>query len=489
MVRRRVLLSRLAGGLGKQRPASLVARRAQRAPIAEQTARGVLEVAVRIGEAALSLGAAATDVTDVIRDTCRAFGLECEVDLTFTSIHVMHDGGEEFPSVSVLRVVDTRAADYARLASVMELARSVREDQRNGRVDPTIGDLETRDAIRERVEGVHAELDVILSGPHRYRRATVTLLLAAMAAGVAVLLGGGPLVILLAAATTALIDVTVRWLASWGLPPFFLQIAGAAVATGVAVVLLTAIPSLPFELSTLPPSLVVASGIVVLLAGASLVGAADDAINGFPLTASGRLLEVLLLTLGLVVGIGGVFDMARRLGTDVVLADAYAAPWPLAVQAVGAAIASGAWAMASYAGPRAAAFVALLGGIAYLLFILITTVGLAPSVASAAAALVIGAVGEALGPRLRIPVIVTTVCGTVPLLPGLTIYRGMLDVTSGAELISGIQLLLQAGLIGIALAAGVTLGKILARRLRASVRTVRSVRLQAAAARAASDES
>ncbi|WP_163785765.1 threonine/serine exporter family protein, partial [Proteus mirabilis] len=45
----------------------------------------------------------------------------------------------------------------------------------------------------------------------------------------------------------------------------------------------------------LPPSLVVGSGIVVLLAGWSLVGSAEDAISGFYVTAGTRAFETVLL--------------------------------------------------------------------------------------------------------------------------------------------------------------------------------------------------
>ncbi len=48
-------------------------------------------------------------------------------------------------------------------------------------------------------------------------------------------------------------------------------------------------------------SLVLASSIVVLLAGLSLVGAAEDAISGFPVTATARAFEVVTLTAGIVV--------------------------------------------------------------------------------------------------------------------------------------------------------------------------------------------
>ena len=440
---------------------------------------------MRIGEAMLSLGAAAADVTDAIRRVGRAFALECQVDLTFTAILVSHDQGPGAPPVTVLRVVESRGADYGRLTRVLQLA----DDVVNARTTPDgggadeSGEVVQPERTARRIEAAHDELDLIVTAPHPYRRSLVTLVLAGMAAAVAVLLGGGFLVAVVAGGTTAVIDVVVWHLGRWGFPPFFLQAAGAAIATTVAVLLLVFLPLLPVDQATLPPSLVVASGIVVLLAGLSLVGAAEDAINGFPVTASARVFEVLLLTLGIVVGIGGVLDAARRFGVTLELVDVPVSPWPVFVQVLAAAAVAGAWALASYARPRAALVAAAIGGISWLLFYGLGELGVGPAAASAGAALAIGFIGEALSTRLRVPAIVTSVCGIVPLLPGLAIYRGLFNLVDEGGMGRGSEVLLQAAMVGLGLAAGVTLGELLARRVGAGPRRpllpahVREIRL------------
>lgn len=465
--RRRQLLERLGERMSGSAPATPVGRRSQRARLAERQVREVLEVAVRFGEAMLSLGATAAASVEVIRRTCAAFGVECQVDVTFTAILVAHDGAD-VGAVSVLRVVQTRAADYHRLSRLAALAHDVQTDPGTP-VGDALDDPEAREVVHQRLERVHASLDEVLGAPHRYRPALVTASLAAMAAGVAVLLGGGAAVVLLSAATTAAIDLVLRRLGRWGLPAFFLQAVGAAMATAVAVALL-ALPGLPVELSALPPSLVVASGIIALLAGLSLVGAADDAINGFLVTASGRLLEVLMLTLGLVVGIGGVLDVANRLGVELVIASSPAAPWPLPVQVVAAAVASGAWAASSFAGPRAALQAAAWGALGYSLSTALTGAGAAAAVGAALAALVVGFGAESLAMRTRVPAAITATCAIVPLLPGLTIYQGLFAMISDAPPGTGGGLLLRAAMIGVGLAAGTTLGTTLANRTRAAWR-------------------
>ncbi|MDO8107859.1 threonine/serine exporter family protein [Isoptericola sp. b441] len=448
----RRLAQRAVGGP----PTIPVAVRVRAGELDLPTVHGVLELGLRVGEAMLSLGAAAADVTTMIQRVTSAFGLEgAQVDLTFTSITASYDPGSLGVPITVMRVARMRTVDYDRLAKVLDLA----ADVTTRRVP-----ISEAAAILERA---HDDLDVILRAPHPYRPALVTLVLSAMAAAVALLLGGGPWVALVAGATTAVIDRVGRRLARWGLPAFFLQAVGAAIATAVAVLLLVLVPRLPVELSVLPPSLVVASGIVVLLAGLSLVGAAEDALSGFHVTASGRVFEVMLLTLGVVVGIGAVLDVSRRLGVALDVVHDLGGTAPFVLQIASAAVVAGAWAVASFAPPRAALVAAAAGGGAWAAFAVLRFLHVGPAVASAGAALLVGFAAESWGPRLRVPSLVASACGIVPLLPGLAIYRGLfLVVDDSSSLGAGAQALLGAAMIGLGLAAGVTLGELVAAPVR-----------------------
>src|SRR5665811_2260270 len=117
--------------------------------------------------------------------------------------------------------------------------------------------------------------------------------------------------------TTAAADRVQHWLAHRGSAALFTQVVGGAIPTLVAVGLLAAISAGVPGLSGISPSLVVASGIVVLLAGLSVVGAAQDAIDGYYVTAGARGFEVLVLTLGIVVGIGAILAIAQRFGVSM----------------------------------------------------------------------------------------------------------------------------------------------------------------------------
>jgi uncharacterized membrane protein YjjP (DUF1212 family) len=379
------------------------------------------------------------------------------VDVTFTSLTVSYDRDDAVP-LTGMRIVRSRSADYTRLQGVMDLARAIKD----GSVD---------------VEEAHRQLDRIVTAPHPYRRWVISLALAGMAAAVGFLLGGGWLVALVAASTTACIDQLMRALDRQGLPFFFQQTAGAAVATAVAMVL----QALDVPVRS---SLVVGAGIVVLLAGLSLVGAAEDAISGFHVTAAARGFEVLTLTAGIVVGIGAVLDVARRAGVPLTIRDPSASTVPLPVQIAAAGGIAAFWAVAAHTRPRSGLVAAAAGGLGWATFWLVRDLGVGPAVASAAAAMVVGFCGEALTDWLHVPPLLVAVCGIVPLLPGLAIYRGMFAIVVDSDVPTGLTRLVGALGVGLGLAAGVTLGEFLATPVRTRLdRFDRSVRRHASATR------
>ncbi len=404
-----------------------------------RTARSALGLALRIGESMMAVGASAADVTAMVLRVAAAYGLtQCQVDVTFTSLTISYDA-DDLPPLVLMRIVRPRGLDYTRLQGITDLAAAIKAEG--------LG-----------LEDAHRRLDDVLSAPHPYRRPIHALGWSGVAGCVAILLGGGWLVALVAAVTTAVIEQTIRTLDRHGLPTFFQQVAGAAVATGAAVLLLV----WEVEVRT---SLVVAAGIVVLLAGLSFVGAAEDAISGFPVTAAARAFEVLTLTTGIVVGIAAVLDLARRAQVPLRVLDPSTFTVPFAVAVAAAAGMAGFWAVASHARPLAVGVATMAGALAWTTSSAAATFGVGPAVASAAAAVLVGFCGEALTERLQIPPLLVAVCGIVPLLPGLAIYRGLFAVVVDGDVPAGGDALLGAAAIGLGLAAGVVLGRYFGRPL------------------------
>ena len=422
---------------GTDPPTAPIGLRAQSSRMDDLTAHAALGLALRIGESMLAIGASAADVTATVLRVAAAYGLTpCQVDVTFTSITLSYDRENAVP-LTAMRIVRTSRTDYTRLQAINDLARAV-----------GAGALE--------VEEAHRRLDAVVSAPSTYRRTVHTLGWAGLAGSVGLLLGGGWLEALMAALTTALIEQVLRVLTRRSLPSFFQQAAGAALATGVAVLLLA------WDVDV-RSSLVVAAGIVVLLAGLSLVSSAQDAISGFPVTATARAFEVVTLTAGIVVGIAAVLDLAQRARLPLDVVDTSSAPVPFAVGLAASAGIAGCWALTSHARPRAVVLAAGAGALAWTTSWAAGGIGAGPALAGGVAAVVLGFCGEVLTERLQVPTQVIAVCGIVPLLPGLAIYHGLFAIVVGADIEGGLTALVGAAAVGLALAAGVTLGEYLGR--------------------------
>lgn len=414
--------------------------------LAAEVERSVLDLVLRTGEAFIATGAPVADTTAALYRLAAGFGVTtCQIDITFTSITVSIY--REDDPITQVRIANVRTSDYSRLADLIELA----DDAGAGRID---------------LARAHQRLDEIVVAPHPYRRSLVTVALGVMAAGVAVLLDGGWLVAVVAAVTSVVIDRTLRFLRNKGLPFLFQQAVGAVIATLVATGFLWADNQFdwPSDLG-LRPSLIVASSIVVMLAGLALVTAADDAISGFPVSAGARGFEVILFTVGIVVGIGFVLNSAQNLGIPLFIGPTTRTTTSPLILVLSGAVIAGAWGIASYARPKTVLIAMIAGALGVLVNALIRESDLGAATAAFGAAVAIGFLATAVADHVKETPIVVSTCAITPLLPGLAIYAAMFTLVESDNVASGgAQLILAMG-IGLALAAGATLGEILGRPL------------------------
>ena len=409
-----------------------------------QDAHRAVDVALRAGELLLSAGASAGEVTATCVAVARAGGLHrVECDITFTSITVSGHPADEAGAVSGLRLVQQRELDYTRATAV----HNVVSDLTEGRIGPSEADR---------------RLLAIATARRPYPRWVVTGARALLAAAVALLLGAGPAVTAAAFGATVLVDLAIDRLGRGGLPAFFLNAVGGFIAMAVALVLVASDIGVR-------PSLVVAGGIVLLLPGVTLVGAVHDAITGFYVTASARAFETLLLTAGIISGVAVALSFGVRLGVPVAMWDpAVAGLDEIPLQLLAAGMASASFAVANHAPRRAVPAAAAAGALGWAVFLGLDRLDLSATLASAAAAVVIGSGSYALSGRQRVPSLVYVAAGIIPLLPGLAIYRGLRGLTEG-DTLGGITLLGTAITVGLALAAGSLLGEYLAQALRRQV--------------------
>ena len=134
---------------------------------------------------------------------------------------------------------------------------------------------------------------------------------------------------------------------------------------------------------------------------------------------------------------------------------------------VGAALASGFYALNGYSPVLALLFAGLAGAVGRGVYVLAGAVGAGPVAAAALAATVVGLAAGLLRrkgrvPWGKVPPLVVALAGISPLLPGLTAYRGFYQL-SVAGLTDGLVTITLALAVGLALAAGVTLGQFLTR--------------------------
>ena len=403
----------------------------------------VLDLCLQVGEVLLASGEAAADTTATMTRLAGSCGLDTvEIDITFTSITMCCRRGRAVAPVTSMRLVRYRTTDLTRLEAVTRIVEQVV----CGRMGLAAADV----ALTETV-----------AAPHPYPRWLATAGWAGLAAAVALLFGGGPTIWLTAFGVTALIDRIGRLLGRWGAAPFFLQVVGGLVAT-VCTLGLFAAGALP---PSAEPSLVIATSITVLLSGLSVMGAVQDAISGHPVTAAGRAAEIALLSAGLLTGVilglrTGIWFGLSLDPSQVVAADVAR----FGISTLAAAAVAATSALAYYAPVRSLAAAALAGGVGWATYGALTLLAqFGPVVATGLAAVVIGLASELFRRGTRTDRHVIILSGIIPLLPGLTAYRGFYQLASGTDVVDGLVTITLALAIALALAAGVTLGQFVAR--------------------------
>ncbi|MCT9820985.1 threonine/serine exporter family protein [Microbacterium sp. W1N] len=417
----------------------------------------VLDLAIRIGETMLVAGAPASEVTLTVVRVAGAYGLRpVNVDVTYNAITVAHHRSDADRPLTLLRVVRGAVPDHTKLQRIQAL----------------VADIAAGASLDDAV----ARARVIRRMPFRYGPLVIVAAQALLAVGVAVMFGGNWLVLLLSFVAAALAAVTQFALAKASVPYFFSQIAGAFVLTLFAA----AAPLLAATgwdaAASVRPSVIVAAGIVLMLAGLTVVGAAQDAIDGFALTAVGRILELTTNTLGVVVGILAGLEVARVFGLGMDPPSDALPLGPVAAQFAGAALIALAVAVFNGAGLRIVVVSIVLSLIGWLGYLGVVAAGFDPAAGAAVGAFAASLVGILLAFRLHVPSVAITTAAILPMVPGAAVFRGLLTVVEAGDdtslLLAGAATLAGAGTIGAALAVGASLGIYLGQPVRASLDSV-----------------
>lgn len=394
-----------------------------------------MDLALRVGEMLLSNGAGTADVSATMSSICRHLGLRGTfVDVTYIMLTVVHDQGLDEPPLILRRNVVRRETDFEDVTAIDRMVSALLTDE----ID---------------LEEARSQIAAIATSGHARPRWVVIGASGLVGAGVALMLGGGWAVTIIAFIAAVAIELLRRPLEVRRLPDFYIQVVGGLCASLIAVS--AAASSLPA-----PPSLVIAANIVVLLAGLGLMGAIQDALSGYHLTAVARLFEVMLATGGIVAGVGGGLMFGRMLGVDLGSGTSLPDLSYLPYVTLGAAIAAAGFAVQSFAPWSSVAVIAVIGAAASALSVSLFQHGLDRPWASGFAAFSIGLASYPASRMLRVPALVIVVSAIVPLLPGLKIYLSLAQLAESS--LSGIFEGITAAAVALALAAGVILGEYVA---------------------------
>lgn len=403
----------------------------------------VLDLTLRIGELLLAGGEGAEDVEAAMLGVAYAYGLvRVEPNVTFTLLGISYQPSLTEPPLSTTRTVRRRGTDYTRLAAVYHLVDDI-----------TAGDATLEDAYRRLAD--------IRRNRHPYSSWFLTGA-AGLLAGAASLLVGGNLIIFLAAALAAMVGDRLAWLlAGRGLPEFY-QFAAAAMPAAAMGVLVDRAHWIPGT-AGVQSSAVITGGLFALLPGRALVAAVQDGLTGFYITASARLLEVIYLVVGIVIGVTLVLYAGVRFGVtlnpDQALR-AYDQPW---VQLIAAMVLTLAFAVLLQCERGVLVLATLNGGVAWTVYgVLHFQAGGNQVAATAAAAGLVGLFGQLMARYRYVSVLPYVTAAIGPLLPGSATYFGLLAVTQG-HASAGATQLTRAAALALALAIGVNLGNEVAR--------------------------
>ena len=223
------------------------------------------------------------------------------------------------------------------------------------------------------------------------------------------------------------IDRLQLLLSSRRLPFFYQQVAGGLLAT------LLTVGGRRRPGSPIDTSLVVTANIVMLLAGIGFMGALQDALSGFYITANARLLEAVLATAGIIAGVtvGPQRGRPRSASTSARWSPAGPGGQGCARPRSAPRSAAGAFAFASYAPRRILLPIAVIAGVAMVIYLAFVLNDFDRPWAAGVAAFFIGLVTYGVAGRFGVPPLVVVVSAVVPMLPGLSIYRGLSLLAAG----------------------------------------------------------
>lgn len=422
-----------------------------------------LRLAMTMADQLLSMGVPANSVVMRVLDVTETY---CQrpvhVDVSANLLMLSQLRGIEKEPLTLIRPVALRDINYMTIQSIQNLIYEIS----NG---------------RHTLDEAEMLLDEIITNPRKFPWWVVMLGNASIVAGVTLMYTTSWKVILTTFCIGIVIDRLLAMLVKGGIPLFFRQIAAALSITLIAASV-NFLNTYGIEFfAGFNPTLLVVGGVVMLVAGLVIVGAIQDAIDEYYVTAGSRLMKVIMQTIGIVVGILVGLYIARKIGIGIVVSAEPLTPLSMQVQVVGAIIAASGYAMAGQTRKRAIAGVGIIGGGGLLIMSnLVGWLGITTVVASGLAALFIGLAAAFISRFWRTPSIGIISGSIVPLVPGLMLYNGLMQVIQyppgHPNFFEALGTLFTAASVALTIAAGASFGAMVGRPLRQNLVQTRNAK-------------
>ncbi|MDN5819770.1 MAG: threonine/serine exporter family protein [bacterium] len=329
------------------------------------------------------------------------------------------------------------------------------------------------------LEQAEAKLERIIKNTPHYPWWLTMLGNGGIVAGVSLMFTSSWHVILTTFVIGLAVDRLIALMTKHAIPSFFRQ-AGASLFVTLSAAFLAFLSKSGFTFfDGMNPTLIVVGGIIMLVAGLTIVSALQDAIYDYYVTATAHILKVGMLTTGIVVGILIGLYLARMFGMGIAVSATPLQLNELHFQVIGAGIAAGAYALATQTKFRALIWAAVVGGSALGLMYIARHSGISVIPASGIAAAFAGLIASFLSRLWQTPSSGIVAAGIVPLVPGLAIYTGLMQLiaypTGDAMFTIGIGTLFSAVATALAIAAGASFGVMIGQPLRQKITHSRNI--------------
>lgn len=414
-----------------------------------------LRLSIGIADVLLSRGVRVSEVVNAALDvTDRYCKRKVQFDCIFNYITVSQDRGNEREPLTLTRVTTRRRTNNMLIRQVSILV----DDISRGKL--TLDEAEAR-------------FDAVMESYRKYPLLVISFGSACIGAGIGILFSGSLMVTLTTFLIAGAVSYGMATLAKQSVPVFFAQILAAFLITCVAgFVYWLGLSGYIEAFHGLDPTLIVIGGIVMLVAGLAIVGAVQDAIDGFYVTANARLLQVAMLTVAIVIGVVSGLYVAKEMGIYIPISTSTPPLRDVIWQYGGAAIIAAGYALSMQTAMLGILLAGLVGFTGRFVFLVAEYIELSPIVAVGLASIAVGFLATWLTRIWRMPSIVLVTAGIIQFVPGLALYNGLLMLVGSPEssiaISQAIGTLLDAFLIALAITAGASFGSSASSPLRLS---------------------